>query len=175
MSDDKTVTKEVEQFLSRMLDASASIASDSDAMRKDLESIANVLAPVIKNAGIRFGDSETWQSIHNYTDYTCRIGIRKRRHSTWVFGVEKSTGVKWNGIVGWQDLFCESAYSTENGITTMYAFHNISREDVAEVIRRLPGFLERYLDELSSRSIEYADLRKRVEAISSIFVDADGV
>lgn len=147
--------------------AARNIAKDSDAMRLELERVSDALLPTIKQAGIRFGGSETWNSTE-YDRRTCRIGIRND-NGRWTFGVERSSGapLKEDGT-GWKDAFSEEAYSTVYEIATMRSFSVINHADMAQAVEHLPNFFEEYLNELESTEKEYEDLRAMATAIREI-------
>lgn len=167
MSEDNIQTS-LEELRTLIMDASKNIAQDSDAMRLNMERVADALLPIIKQSGIRFGGSQTWNS-EGHKQLTCRIGIRN--DNRWQIGVEMSTGVpkelSEDGH-GWKDIFCEEAYDTITTVAHMCSFSVINRSDLAQALNHLPYFLEEYLDELDTRSVEYTDLRKKAEAIREI-------
>ena len=156
-----------EEMMTAITDVARNIAKDSDAMRLDMERIADALFPIIKRSGIRFGGSETWNSA-GHDRLTCRIGIRNDK-GRWTFGVEMSTAYPINEKgEGWKDLFSEGAYDTSTLVAEMRSFNIINRLDLAQAVKHLPNFIEEYLNELDNSSVEFADLAIKAKAIRSI-------
>lgn len=156
-----------EEMMTAITDVARNIAKDSDAMRLDMERIADALLPMIKQSGIRFGGLETWNSI-GHKRRTCRIGIRND-NGRWTFGVEISSGVPLGRDgKGWKDIFCEEAYDTYWKVAEMHSFSTIKHTDLAQAVDHMPNFLEEYLNELDNRSVEFADLAIKAKAIRSI-------
>lgn len=145
------------------------ISENTDAMRTAILQIAESLQPAIQTAGIKFGGSNTWESIQEMDKRTYRIAAGKYKNE-WGLYVQytDATPEFWDGsnFVGLADPF--DADAEANGITGYVEYNNIKRTHLEETIERMVEFVDEYAEELKRRHMKYADLRKKAEAMAEV-------
>ena len=151
-----------EETIASIVDAAQHIATDSDAMRRNLIRIADKLQPTIQQAGIEFVTTDG-------LEFSWNDGEGRNRQYYYRLAIVK--------IVE-RHLVIEEDYSQNENIsidearmrdgTRYIKFADASRDDLEQVLHRLPAFISEYATELKRRHQKYADLRKMAEAIKEV-------
>lgn len=153
--------------ISEMVNEAKGISDNTNAMRSAVLHIAESMQPAIQKAGIKFGGSNTWESIPEMDKRTYRIAAGKYKDA-WGLYVQytDATPEYWDGsnFVGWEDPF--DADAEAHGITGYVSYENIKRIHLEETIERIVEFIDEYVEELKRRHMKYTDLKTRAEAMA---------
>ena len=142
------------------------LAGDSSRLRENASAIAEKVASVGRKSGVVFGDTEEgWWEREGYKGFTYRIALQKRK-GEWVMGVQRTEATPLQlggtGWIGWPDPFCEEAGPE------FYEVRAMGRPTVVKFVENLPGFLERYVEDLRRRHARVREVRRIAERIRAV-------
>lgn len=154
--------------ISVMIEEAKGISDNTDAMRLAIIRIAKIVQPATRTAGIKFGGSNTWESVSDMDKRTYRI-VAGKHDEKWGLFVEYTDAIPeyhdGSNWVGWADAF--GADADAHGLTGFLKFEEVKRSHIEESINRLSEFFDEYVETLKAKHMKYAELKEKVESMSA--------